>query len=326
MMEADASIELSIIIVNWNSKEYLQKCIASIMGSKSEVKFEIVVIDSGSFDGAGEMLDRFHSKVKFIQSDKNLGFGKANNVAVESSCGSHVLFLNPDTEVVAPAIDILFDQMQKLPRAGAIGCKLLNADGSVQTSCIQSFPTILNQFLNSELLRALFPKSHLWGMTSLFSTSNEPAEVDVLSGACIMMRRSLFEKIGQFSEDYFMYAEDMDLCYKVRQAGYENYYVPNATVFHFGGGSTQQRPSDFAVVTMRMSVWRFLRKTRGERYGLGYRYSMLISAGGRIVCLLVLLPAYIVRGRLVSWKASARKWWAISAWSMGLKAEVARKS
>lgn len=319
-------MDLSIIIVNWNSKDYLQKCIASIMDSKSELKFEILVIDSGSFDGAGEMLKRLYPKVKFIQSDKNLGFAKANNAAVKSSCGSHVLFLNPDTEVVASAIDMLFDQIQKLPRAGAIGCKLLNADGSVQTSCIQSFPTILNQFLNSEFLRALFPKAHLWGMTSLFRTSNEPAEVEVLSGACIMMRRSLFEQIGQFSEDYFMYAEDMDLCYKVRQVGHENYYVPNATVFHFGGGSTQQRPSDFAVIMMRASVWRFLRKTRGEMYGSGYRCSMLISAGGRIVCLLVLLPAYLVRGRLESWKASARKWWAISAWSMGIKSEVAGKS
>lgn len=325
-MEADASMELSIIIVNWNSKEYLQKCISSIMGSKSEIKFEIVVIDSGSFDGTGEMLKLFYPKVKFVQSNQNLGFAKANNVAVKSSCGSHVLFLNPDTEVVASAIDILFDQMQKLPRAGAIGCKLLNADGSVQTSCIQSFPTILNQVLNSEFLRALFPKSHLWGMTSLFRNSNKPAEVEVLSGACIMMRRSLFDQIGQFSEDYFMYAEDMDLCYKVRQAGYGNYYVPNATVFHFGGGSTQQRPSDFAVVLMRTSVWLFLRKTRGELYGSAYRCSMLISAGGRIVCLLILLPAYLIRGRIESWKTSARKWWAISAWSMGIEPEAARKS
>ncbi|MDN5941346.1 MAG: glycosyltransferase family 2 protein [Nitrospira sp.] len=318
-MEADASMELSIIIVNWNSKDYLQKCIASIMDSKGETEFEIVVIDGGSFDGSGEMLKECYPQVKFLQSEKNIGFAKANNIAFKASSGRHILFLNPDTEVVIPAINVLFDQMQKLPRAGAIGCKLLNADGSVQTSCTQSFPTILNQLLNSEFLQALFPKSRLWGMTSLFSTTDEPAEVEVLSGACIMMRRSLFEQIGQFSEDYFMYAEDIDLCYKVRQAGYENYYIPNATVFHFGGGSTQQRPSDFAVVMMRASVWRFLRKTRGKMYGSGYRCSMLISGIGRIVCLLVLFPLYLIRGCLASWKASARKWWAISVWSIGLK-------
>lgn len=324
-MEAGEPMDLSIVIVNWNSKDYLQQCIASILHSTSETKFEIVVIDGGSFDGSGEMLKQCYPQVKFIQSDKNLGFAKANNIAFKASSGSHILFLNPDTEVVVPAIDILFDQMKKLSGAGAIGCKLLNADGSVQTSCIQSFPTILNQLLDSEFLRALFPKSRLWGMASLLGATNGPAAVEVLSGACIMMRRSLFEEIGQFSEDYFMYAEDIDLCYKVRQAGYENYYIPTATVFHFGGGSTQQRPSDFAVVMMRASVWRFLRKTRGEMYGSGYRYSMLISAIGRIVCLLVLLPHYLVRGRLASWKSSARKWWVISVWSMGLK-EAEEKS
>ena len=325
-MEAVELMELSIVIVNWNSKDYLQKCIASILDSKSELKYEIVVIDGGSFDGSGDMLRQCYPQVKFIQSDRNLGFAKANNVACKASNGSHILFLNPDTEVVVPAIDILFEQIQKLPKAGAIGCKLLNADGSIQTSCIQSFPTILNQLLNSEFLRTLFPKSRLWGMESLFSATNEPTEADMLSGACIMMRRAIFEQVGCFSEEYFMYAEDVDLCYKIKQAGYKNYYVPNATIFHFGGGSSQQKPSDFSVVMMRDSMWRFLRKTRGELYGSWYRCSMLISGIGRIVCLLVLLPLYLVLGRLASWKASARKWWAISVWSMGLKERAGEKS
>ena len=200
-METAKLMELSIIIVNWNSKDYLQKCIASILDSKSNIQYEIVVIDGGSFDGAGEMLKQCYPQVKFIQSDKNLGFAKANNVAFKASCGNYILFLNPDTEVVVPAIDILFEQMQKLPKAGVIGCKLLNADGSVQTSCIQSFPTILNQLLNSEFLRALFPKSRLWGMEALFNDRNEPAEAEMLSGACLMMRRTLFEQVGYFSEE-----------------------------------------------------------------------------------------------------------------------------
>lgn len=326
MVEVDELMELSIIIVNWNSKDYLQKCIASILDSKIEATYEIVVIDGGSFDGSGEMLRQCYPQVKFIQSEINVGFAKANNIAFKASSGSYVLFLNPDTQVVVPAIDILFEQMQKLLKVGAIGCKLLNADGSIQTSCIQSFPTILNQLLNSEFLRALFPKSRLWGMELLFSATNEPAEADMLSGACIMMRRETFKQVGCFSEEYFMYAEDVDLCYKVKQAGYRNYYVPNAKIFHFGGGSSQQKPSDFSVVMMRDSTWRFLRKTRGELYGSWYRCSMLISAIGRIVCLLVLLPLYLVLGRLASWKASARKWWAISVWSMGLKERAGEKS
>jgi GT2 family glycosyltransferase len=319
-------MDLSIIIVNWNSKQYLQRCLATLVESKHAFQFEVIVIDSGSFDGADQMLKDYYPWVKFIQSDKNLGFAKANNLAVRSSRGSHLLFLNPDTEVVASAVDILFEYMKTLPNAGAIGCKLLNADGSVQTSCIQSFPTITNQCLNSEVLRAVFPRSSLWGMRSLFSTSCEATEVEALSGACIMIRRSLFDQVGQFSEEYFMYAEDMDLCYKIKQAGYANYYVPQATVFHFGGGSTHQRPSDFSVVMMRASIWRFLRKTRGELYGSGYRCSMLLSASTRIIFLLGLLPAYLTSGRLQSWTTSVRKWWIISVWSLGFTSEAIRNS
>lgn len=318
-MGAESPMELSIIIVNWNSKNYLQKCIASILSSKIKAIYEIVVVDNGSFDGSGEMLRQYYPQVKFIQNDKNVGFAKANNIAFKGSSGSHVLFLNPDTEIVDSAIDILFEQMQKLPQAGAIGCKHLNADGSVQTDCIQSFPTILNQLLNSEFLRGLFPTSPLWGMASLFSATKGATEVEVISGACIMMKRSLFERIGQFSQDYFLYAEDLDLCYKVRQVGYKNYYVPNAIIFHFGGTSTQQRPSDFAIVMMRASVFRFLRKTRGEMYGWAYRCSMLIAAVGRMLCLLVLSPLYLIRGSFSVWERALRKWWAISSWSVGLK-------
>jgi N-acetylglucosaminyl-diphospho-decaprenol L-rhamnosyltransferase len=312
-------MDLSIIIVNWNSAEYLRKCIASILALTSGITYEIVVIDSASFDGAGQMLKQFYPHVRFIQSDRNVGFAKANNTAFKVSEGSHILFLNPDTELVVPAINVMFDYMQKLPKTGALGCKLINADGSVQTTCIQSFPTILNQLLSSEFLRALFPKSSLWGMASLFGAEKWPAEVEVLSGACLMVRRTLFEQVGLFSEEYFMYAEDLDLCYKIRQAGFINYYIPEAAVIHFGGGSTDKGHRDFSAVMMRESIWRFLRKTRGRAYGLAYRTSMLISAIGRLIVLMIALPISISGIGRVSWKASFRKWRAILAWSLGLE-------
>jgi N-acetylglucosaminyl-diphospho-decaprenol L-rhamnosyltransferase len=316
-------MELSVIIVNWNSREYLNKCLASLVAFSGDVHYEVIVIDSGSYDGTGEMLQQHYPQVRFIQSD-NLGFARANNAAFKVSHGDFVLFLNPDTQVVGPALRTMCDAIRRFPDAGAIGCKLLNADGSVQTSCIQSFPTILNQFLNAEWLRRLFPKSSLWGMASLFG--NVPAEVEALSGACLMTRRSTFEQVGLFSEHYFMYAEDLDLCYKIKQAGYTNYYLPDAIVVHFGGTSSDQRPSDFSVVMMRASIWRFLKKTRGELYGLAYRASVLIAALGRIACLLTVLPVYVTRGRLRSWTGSLRKWRAISIWSIGLKNEMARSS
>jgi GT2 family glycosyltransferase len=315
-------MDLSIIIVNWNSKDYLQKCIASIVSWTSGVDYEIVVIDNASFDGVDKMLKRYYPQVQFIQSDKNLGFAKTNNAAFSASKGSYILCLNPDTELIGPAINILLDCIRMLPNAGAIGCKLLNADGSVQTSCIQAFPTIINQLFDSEFFRALFPKSPLWGMASLFNSKDEPAEVDVISGACLMLRRSVFEEVGHFSEDYFMYAEDLDICYKIKQAGYTNYYIPSASVIHYGGGSTEKRPSDFSVVMMRESVWRFIKKFRGKNYGLAYRASMAISALGRLFLMIALLPLQYFGKSGPARNATITKWWAILVWSLGFKATV----
>jgi len=312
-------MDLSIIIVNWNSKDYLRRCIESILAWTSDIIFEIVVIDSASFDGCGEMLRQQFPEVRFIQSEKNLGFAKANNAGYAESCGRNILFLNPDTELISPAVNIMFDHLQKLPNAGAIGCKLLNADQTVQTSCLQAFPTILNQFLDSELMRTLLPRSPLWGNAALFEGRFAPVEVEAISGACIMMKRPVFERIGLFSEDYFMYAEDLDLCYKIRQAGYTNYYIPDAAAIHFGGGSTQKAKDDLSAVIMRESVWRFMGKTRGKIYGLVYRGSTLIAAISRLALLTVTFPIHSIRRRGESWNASYQKWMNILTWSMGLK-------
>lgn len=318
MARSPTPVDLSIIIVNWNSKEYLRKCIASILAETHGIEFEIVVIDNASFDGCDQMLRETYPQVRFIQSEKNLGFAKANNAAFHESRGRHVLFLNPDTELVGPAISILLDFLKKSPNAGAVGCRLLNADKSIQTSCIQSFPTIINQVLDSELLRGLWPKSFLWGNAALFGCKNNPEEVEAISGACLLVKRSVFEQVGFFCEDYFMYGEDVDLCYKIMQAEHLNYYVPEASIIHYGGGSSQRRPGDFSVVIMRESRMHFLKKTRGNLYGTSYRISTLIAALGRIVVLTIFLPLIMIRRSRESWESSFRKWGAILGWSLGL--------
>ena len=318
-MQARKDMDLSIVIVNWNSKAYLEKCLESVLIWTVDIEHEIIVIDGASFDGCGEMLQRRFPQVRFIQSQENIGFAKANNVAFRESRGRYILFLNPDTELIGPAINIMFDYIQKVPNSGAIGCKLLNADKSVQTSCLQAFPTLLNQFLDSELLRRLWPMSPLWGNAHLFRTQITAGEVEGIVGACIMVDRSLFEKVGLFSEDYFMYAEDLDLCYKIKQAGYMNYYLADASIIHFGGGSTEKSPSDFSVVMMRESVWRMMRKTRGSVYSFAYRVSTMLSSTGRLILLMVVFPLHLLRRGEGSWNGSFRKWKAILTWSLGLK-------
>jgi GT2 family glycosyltransferase len=319
-------MDLSIIIVNWNSKEYLGKCIASILAETHDIEFEIVVIDNASFDGSDEMLRQYYPQVRFLQSERNVGFAKANNAAFHESWGRHVLFLNPDTELAGPALNILLDSLRRLPNAGAVGCKLLNGDKTVQTSCIQSFPTIMNQLLDSESLRALWPNSSLWGNAPLFGGRTGPEEVEAISGACVMMNRGVFEQVGLFSEDYFMYTEDIDLCHNIREAGYKNYYIPQATVIHFGGGSTGKGPRGISEIIMRESIWRFLRKTRGGNYSFSYRISTLIAAMGRLALLTIILPLYIIRPDRISWNSSFRKWGAILAWSLGLGNRVRNHS
>jgi N-acetylglucosaminyl-diphospho-decaprenol L-rhamnosyltransferase len=211
----------------------------------------------------------------------------------------------------------LYRQLQCTPSAGAVGAKLLNPDGTLQTSCVQSVPTILNQAFDAELFRGWFPNSRLWGMEALWAGDADSAEVEVLSGACIMARRNVFQTVGMFSQDYFMFCEDTDLCYKIRQSGYKNYYIPTAKIIHYGGSSTQQSHSQFSNVMMRESICRFFTKTRGPWYCIGYRVSVTASAMCRLLLLALAFPWRWIRGGVKSARQSFTKWVAILRWSLG---------
>jgi N-acetylglucosaminyl-diphospho-decaprenol L-rhamnosyltransferase len=309
-------MELSIIIVNWNSKDYLARAVAAVKATLGAVDYEIVVIDSGSFDGSAEMLGREHPDVRFIQSASNLGFARANNEAARRSVGEVLLFLNPDTEVRGRAIELLLNALRSLPGAGIVGPKLLNTDGTVQDTCIRAFPTIANQLLDSDLLRTRFPRARLWGKQPLTLSEDRPYHVDAVSGACLMARRSHFEAIGMFSTDYFMYAEDMDLSMKLQRAGLRAYYVPRAIVVHHGGGSSSRTPvSKFAAVMSVESQWRFFRKMRSPRYAALYRVSMGVASILRIALLLLTWPLHSVRRRTSP--SALPKWAARLRWTFG---------
>src|SRR6185312_9935428 len=150
-------VELSIIIVNWRSAAFLRKCLATIYETTHAIDFETVVVDNASFDGAAEMLAAEFPQVRFVQSEKNLGFAGANNLGFRNSVGENLLLLNPDTEIIGSAIPAMLSLLRFTPDAGIIGCKLLNSDGTIQTSCVQRFPSILNQALDADYLRLKFP-------------------------------------------------------------------------------------------------------------------------------------------------------------------------
>lgn len=311
-------MDLSIIIVNWNSKEYLLKAIASIEAETKGIEFEIIVIDSASFDGCDEVLHKTYPHVLFIQSDKNIGFAKANNQAFKASSGRVILFLNPDTEIEGTAINVLYCQLNSLPNAGIVGAKLLNTDRSIQETCIRAFPTILNQVLDSDMLRRCFPRSGLWGTEPLLTKNELPKLVDAISGACIMMKRSVFENIGLFSTDYFMYSEDIDLCFKVRKAGLNTYYVPTAVIIHHGGvSSSQTSVNTFSTVMMLESRWRFFRKTRSLWYASLYRLAMFGACVVRVGLLLFLWSSRRLLGKEPPSENVLKKWMANLRWTLG---------
>jgi N-acetylglucosaminyl-diphospho-decaprenol L-rhamnosyltransferase len=312
-------VDVSIIIVNWNSKDYLFKAIASVEAETKGIVFEVVVIDGGSFDGCDEMLRQFYPHVLFIQSDKNIGFAKANNEAFKVSSGRNLLFLNPDTEIKGRAIESLCRQLDSLPHAGIVGAKLLNSDMSIQKSCIRAFPTILNQALESEMLRNLFPGSGLWGMRLLQERDERAKEVDAVSGACLMIKKSVFESGGMFTTDYFMYSEDIDLCLKIRKAGLRTYYVPSAVVVHHGGGSSSSQvgANIFSSVMMLESRWRFFRKNRSVWYSRLYRAAMFFTCIVRVGLLLLIWPVCGPAGEKISRRAVLERWVAKFRWTIG---------
>ncbi len=312
-------VDLSIIIVNWNSKDYVRNCVASILYNTFGIEYEIIVVDSASFDGCGEMLQLLYPQVRFVQSERNVGFARANNLGAKYAHGTVLLLLNPDTEVRGHAIKHLYARLRELSHAGIVGCRLLNSDGSLQTSCVQPFPTILNQVLNAEILLRCFPKFSLWMSAATFKDAISPAPVEVLSGACMMIKREVFDVVGGFSPDYFMYAEDVDLCYKTRAAGYTNYHVPEVEIVHHGGGSTQHSYSCFSNVMVRESVTRLLRKTHGNLYSLGYRLGLTGAAVVRLGVLVVFFPIALIRRRTSEWGAAVVKWVSVLRWGIGLE-------
>ena len=309
-------MDLSIIVVNWRSAAFVAQCLKSIRKEEVSLRYEIIVVDNASFDGCDRALREQGLDATYIQSEKNLGFAGANNLAFSASQGRSVLFLNPDTEMRGPAIQRLYDALRRLSSAGAVGPKLLNADGSIQTSCIQSFPTLLNQTLDFEFLRRRFPLSSLWGMAPLHVTNDEPAEVEVISGACLMITREAFEQVGRFSEDYFMYGEDADLCLKLRKAGYKSCYVPDATVVHFGGSSSGQATSGFSAMMTREALLRYFQKWHGGFYAVNYRGATLLVSLFRLAVLIVLLPIQWLPAKKKASAGSIQKWWAILRWSV----------
>jgi len=254
----EKEIDLSIIIVNWNTKDLLIQCLGSIDQMVQGVEREIFVVDNGSMDGSGQAVRERFSKVTLIQNQMNLGFAKAMNQGLRLSKGKYLLLLNPDIQVKEGAIKRLISFMDTHSDAGVVGGQLLNSDGSKQNS-IANFPSLATELLNKSLLRRLFPKA----FPGKERNYPEPIEVDSVIGACMMVRREAMEQVGLLDEDYFLFLEETDWCYQMRKAGWKIYHIPQAEIYHFQGKSAEKEKKKARIEYFR-SRYHFFKKNKGN--------------------------------------------------------------
>jgi GT2 family glycosyltransferase len=264
--------DLSIIIVNWNTRALLADCLTSVEGCRLQVtgpeaqpstcnlKLETIVVDNASSDDSAAMVRERFPWARLIENAENVGFARANNQGIALAAGRYVLLLNPDTEVHPGALKTLVQFTDAHPAAGACGARLLNSDGSLQPAC-HPMLTPGREFWRLLFLERLWPRAtypmERWDTAM-------PRRVEVIKGACLLLRRDALNQIGVLDDNYFMYTEEVDLCHRLAQVGWELWYVPAAAVTHYGESSSKQVREEMYVQLYRSKI-QFYRKFGGER-------------------------------------------------------------
>lgn len=252
-------MELSIIIVNWNTCDLLRGCIASVYRETQGVEFEVIVIDNASDDDSVSMVKTEFPQVIIIENSENRGFAAANNQGMAIAKGRYVLLLNSDTVVLDGAIDKVVAFADTHPKAGITGCRVLNEDKTLQPTCFM-FPSILNMLLSTTYLYKLFPKNKFFGRERMtWWDRNDIREVDVVTGCFMLVRQEAIEQVGTMDERFFMYGEETDWCYRFKQAGWKVIYTPVGEIIHLGGQSSRQKRCEM-ILQLRGSILLFMKK------------------------------------------------------------------
>jgi len=255
-------VDVSIIIVNWNTKQLLQDCLTSVYERAGEVDYEIIVVDNASTDGSAEMVKIDFRQVILIENTENRGFAAANNQGMAVAKGRYVLLLNSDTVVLDNVIANTVRFADENPQAAVTGCRVLNPDRTLQRTCFM-FPSILNMLLSSTYLYKLFPKNRFFGREQMtWWDRSDVRKVDVVTGCFMLVRREAIEQVGVMDERFFMYGEETDWCYRFWKKGWTVMFTPVGQIIHFGGQSTAKRPVAM-IVQLRLSILKFIRKHYG---------------------------------------------------------------
>ncbi len=279
-------MKLSVIIVNYNVKYFLEQCLHSVMKACEGIAAEVFVVDNNSVDGSVEMVRQKFSSAILIDNKDNLGFSKANNQAIRQSKGEYVLLLNPDTVVEENTFKKIVDFMDSNPDAGGLGVKMLDGSGKFLAESKRGLPTPSAAFYKISGLAALFPKSRTFGQYHLgYLSKDEIHEVEILAGAFMLLRKSVLDKVGLLDEDFFMYGEDIDLSYRIIKAGYKNFYFPETRIIHYKGESTKRSSVNYVLVfynAMIIFARKHFSKHNAALFTFIIRIAIYIRAGAAI--------------------------------------------
>ena len=268
-------LDLSIIIVSWNTRDLLRGCLASVHGSEGDFEFETVVVDNCSGDGSCAMVRDEFPQVHLIESEINGGYAYANNLGLRRCQARYYLLLNADTVLPPDALGDMIEFLDTHPEVGMAGPKLVRADGNLDLACRRSFPTVENSFYKLFGLSKLFPKNRRFGRYNLtYLDPDEISEVDSVVGAFMMVRAEVVEQVGGLDEEYFMYAEDLDWALRAKQSGWKVYYNPEVTVLHYKRRSSEQN-RDKAQYEFWRAMYLFYRKHYAKDTPFWAHYSVL---------------------------------------------------
>lgn len=250
---------LSIIIVTWNSEKFIENCLKSIFHTKGSIDLEVIVVDNASQDTTTKIIDTFKPDVRLTNNQKNFGYAKANNQGIEVSQGDYVLLLNPDVELQENCLKLMLDFLEDHKDIDGLAPQLLNPDGSIQPSC-REFPDFSILLWEFSGLSFLFPKKRIFGRWRMgYFDFQSSREVDQPMGSCLLLRRKVFQEIGAFDEQFPIFFNDVDLCYRIKKNGGKLYFLPEAIALHYKGGSTRQAKPEM-ILSAHLSFFRFLSK------------------------------------------------------------------
>ena len=267
--------DLTVIVVTWNSSGPLVNCLRALEAAREVIPLELFIVDNASTDGSADVARQVAPWAQVIENHDNRGFAAANNQGLCRAQGRYVVLLNPDTWLPDDAWGQMVAFLDEHPNVGVLGPRIVDRDGIIDPRCARRYPSLRSELFEKLRLDRRFPHSRLFGdYLMTYWDHKDSREVEALSGACMMIRREVIEDVGLLDEDFFMYGEDVEWCYRIKKTGWQVFFYTQATVMHWGARSSQLVAEQMGIEALR-SMYLFFLKTRGPRYAAAYRILIL---------------------------------------------------